>query len=225
MAKYIGLLTSDARGKVGGIIMGRANSGTTLKSHAVPINPRTVNQFAQRAAVGQANHAWGTLSGSDQVSWMALALQYVYVNSLAQSYSPTGRQLYTQAFSNAARFGDVPPSTAPAVKPAIQPIDNVLAALSGGTLTLTAQASGLDYSGNWICQCSSSISPGIIYTKGVRRNFMGASVSVAALDVTAAFTKAYGPPASPHASLSVRVVPTDPTGYVSGTPALISVSY
>ena len=56
MARYIGTLTSDARGKLGGLVLTRARNGTNLKAHAVPVNKATImEQVWQQPADSRTN--------------------------------------------------------------------------------------------------------------------------------------------------------------------------
>jgi len=108
MAKYIGTLTSDARGKVGGLVLTRARNGTNIRAMAVPVNPATVRQVYTRGIIGAALSAYRQLTAPQQGSWSLFAALYTWTNSLAQPFTPTGLQLWTQAYVNAARFGTMP---------------------------------------------------------------------------------------------------------------------
>ena len=220
MAKYIGSLTTDARGKVGGLVLTRARNGTNLRAKGVPIQPRSPAQLSLRSIFGSALPAWRNLSTPQQTTWALLAAQITYVNSLAQSYSPTALQLWTQAYINAATFATVPPPLAPSAPPYVAQITLVSAALVAGNLVFSAFGTAGAYPGSASISASSVMSPTIRYQTTRRRQPMGVFALTGLLTATARFRAAYGSLPAIGATLSLRAVPFDPVSYISATPAL-----
>lgn len=217
MARYIGSLTSDARGKVGGHIHTRARSGTTLKAHGVGTNPQSNFQNSLRSVFGSAASAWRQLSQSNQTTWGLLAAQYTYVNSLGQSYSPTGLQLWTQAWVNAATLGATPPATAPVSPPSVAPGADFMAEIAFGDLNVGLSGSGgFPYTGSWSVSLSHVIPATLNYTRGIRRRPMGAANLASHIICTAAWRRAYGRLPGADNKLAYRVVPFDPTYFITG---------
>lgn len=221
MAKYIGTLTSDARGKVGGLVLTRARNGTNLKAHAVGVNPRSTYQLSLRQSFASAIAQWRALTTSQQQTWALLAPQYTYVNTLGQSYSPTALQLYTQAWMNATLSATAPPASAPTSPPFINQLLAVTLSFFPFTLTASATQSGpAPYSGAYTLSLSAPLSASISYTRGTRRRPMGFTLSGPGFDVTAAYLTAFGRVAGIGALIAYRAVPFDPVSFISAAPVI-----
>jgi hypothetical protein len=224
MARYIGTITSDARGKVGGLVMTRASNGTNLKAHAVPVNVRSQYQATNRQRLSAAVTAWRKLSDPQRVTWSLIAYQYTYLNSLAQAYSPTGLQLWTQAFINAATVGATPPAMAPTVLPSVPPVYSLFFHSS----SFGVYFNGIDSIGDpplaWNVSVSSVLRSTINYTTGIRRRPMGGVVGSPTINCTAEWEAAYGAIPVVNATVSARALAFDNVSYISGTPSLFKLS-
>jgi len=223
MAKYIGLLSSDARGKLGGLIMSRARGATTLKAHAVPRRAPTPAQSTQRARMASAIQSWRNLTGSNQTTWAVYAASQVWTNSLGTTYSPTGLQLYTQAFINAAYFKATPPANIPPgtiQPPVISTID-----ISPGFATAEVVVNAFlgTYTGPWIFWISNFISPSRNYTKTISRAFMGTNPGGNFIIFGQQFFERYGNFISGTKTYACAALPVDATSYISGTKTLLNV--
>jgi hypothetical protein len=219
VARYIGTLTSDARGKVGGVVMTRARNGTNLKAHGVGVNPRSTYQLSLRQMFASARAAFIGLLGSQQEAWGVLAPQYTYVNALGQSYSPTALQLWTQAYMNAALSGTTPPGLPPTSPPFIDQIVQLTMVRAGSNLTLGAQSvGGIDYTGSWTASCSSQLPVTVNFTHQVRRRPMGFAALGPSIFCGPAFIRAYGYLPGVDTPVSVRAVCFDPVSFISATP-------
>lgn len=217
MAKYIGTLTSDARGKVGGIVLTRARNGTNLKAHAVPRNVATQRQNDQQTTMAASLFAWRQLTDVQQVSWGAIAAVQTWRNSLAQVFVPTGLQLWTQAFSNAFYLGTTPPATAAGSPSSVEPITTVtlIGSLIGYILEV-APASGT-YSGAFLIFMSAVIPQSRNYTRTISRRFIGSNSGGNFISLGYGWQNAYGPYPPNFTISNVRAVPIDPTYFYSGT--------
>lgn len=218
MAKYIGTLTSDARGKLGGVVLTKARNGTNLKSHSVPVNTRSIAQQRNRSTIAQSNSQWRKLTQANQTTWKLLAAQYVYLNSLSQTYVPTGQQLYAQAFYNATQCGGTVPATAPIAPPAVSPVTSYILEGNGSFLLYVLYNGGTPYSGAWFISASYILPASINYTSTIRRRFMGGNTTGNELFATDPYLAAWGvvPPVDSY--IASRIVPCDPTYFISGTP-------
>ncbi len=223
MAKYVGTLTSDMRGKVGGLVFSKGQSGTTLKANRAPINPASSYQQATRAAVASAASLWVAMSAYDRTSWGVLAAQYTYTNSLAQTYSPTGQQLFTGAVVLAAKCSSVPPSTAPATKPVITAITTLSIVNSSPDLLVTAYSGGSSYDGYATFQASAPVNNSVNYIRSTRLRFMGFIVTGNELFMQTAYIAAYGSLPPQTSSIVIRAVPYDGASYIAGTPLVVSL--
>lgn len=220
MARYIGNLTSDARGKVGGIVLTRARTGTTLKAHAIGVNPASIYQGKRRTIFASALAGWRNAGAGSNSNWSLLAALITYTNSLGQTYQPTGLQLWTQAWVNAAAFNTVPPSTVTVAAPAVIPILSVSLTRIGSVLDLSVFGYLGAYVGAWTASLSSNVSDSLMYTKGLRRRPLCPGQTINHVDVGPDWQIAYGPLPAINSGVSIRVVPVDPTSFVSGMPAV-----
>ena len=92
--KYIGLLSSAASGKLGGIVASHNRGGTYFRHHAVPVQPRTPAQTLVRNQLQGFSSAFKALSPSQVAGWNALALTVTLKSKLGTTYNPTGQQLF-----------------------------------------------------------------------------------------------------------------------------------
>ena len=217
MAKYIGLLTSDMRGKLGGLVTSRSRSATTLKAHAVPTRTASPLQSARRMQFSQALYAWRQLDASQVASWQSLAAMLTWSNSLAQTFTPTGLQLWQQAFVNASLLGRVPPSSAPSSPPSVVPVlSATITGSTAGYLIAVSPASGT-YEGAFLAFVSRPIQPSVTYTASIKRVFGGGNPGGNYVIVYPNFGPGYGPLPPVGSYVALRILPIDPTTYISGT--------
>ena len=92
--KYIGLLSSAASGKLGGIVASHNRGGTYFRHHAVPVQPRTPAQTAVRNQLQGFSSAFKNLTPTQIAGWNALALTVTLKSKLGTTYNPTGQQLF-----------------------------------------------------------------------------------------------------------------------------------
>lgn len=114
--KYIGLLSSAASGKLGGIVASHNRSGSFFRHHSVPVQPRTAAQLAVRNQLAAFSSAFRALTGAQVAGWNALGSTVTLKNPLGVAYHPTGQQLFVGCNRNLASIGisDIL-STAPSI--------------------------------------------------------------------------------------------------------------
>jgi len=217
MAKYLGLLTTDMRGKIGGIVASRGRTGTTLKAKGVPRLAPTPAQNIQRSRLASALFAWRQLTTLQQLSWGGIAATLTWSNSLANTFTPTGLQLWTQAFINQATLNAVPPSTAGGSPSTVVPITTVTIVTSTGVAQLLVNLTGPTYTGNWAAYLSAPIPASVNYTKTTARRLVAVVAGGNFNFFQTAYIAAFGALPPVGAYTSVRVVPIDPTYGYSGT--------
>lgn len=120
--KYIGLISSDARGKNGGNVASRNRFGTYLRRHVSPVQPRTASQQSNRQAFGAISSAWRSITAAEQQGWNTLATTVTFKNTLGAAYSPTGAQLFMLFSRNLIRAGGSTNAVAPTNIPTIPAI-------------------------------------------------------------------------------------------------------
>lgn len=220
MAKYLGLITSDIRGKIGGMVFSRSRGGSTLKAKTTPRHPGSVGQMMQQSTMSNANAAWKIMSAADRTTWAVQAAATIWSNSLGGTYSPTAQQLWCQAYSNAALLATVPPSTFPATFTPAQPIAFAGVTSSGSDLQLTVYPTSGAYTGNVLFFASHIVPPTVGYFKTLPRRFMNESASGGTANIANAYKNAYGAMPQPGSYLPIRAIPFVGSAFISGTPFL-----
>lgn len=78
MAKLLGPLhSSEARGRMGGLVFNTWRGGATCKAKHAPAQPRTSLQLVARARASQLARMWGTtLDAADRLSWNDYAVAH-----------------------------------------------------------------------------------------------------------------------------------------------------
>lgn len=188
MAKYIGLVSTDLRGKIGGVVGSRAVTGTTLRSRVSGVNPASASQLAQRAQQSHIAQQWNQLAAYNQLTWIALAAQVTLTNSLGVLYTPTGQQLFISANRTYFAYHGSLLLTAPGTAPAVPSVTALNVTRVSGVLT--AYISVGAYTTIPLCKlyATSPRSQGVSYaSKGNARFITFYAVVYSSADITAAW--------------------------------------
>jgi hypothetical protein len=135
--KYLGLLSTDARGKVGGMVLSRSSAGTTARRHSPGVQPATAKQHAARSRFAAAQNAWTALDYTDQVAWINLAAVTTWTSTLGLGYQPSAQQLYVQCAIMLATAGLTYLPTAPLAVPTVPAPTSPSLTYSSGDLDLS----------------------------------------------------------------------------------------
>jgi len=103
--KYIGLLSSAASGKLGGVVASHNRGGAYFRKHVVPVQPRTASQTANRNQLAAFSSAFKSLTASQIAGWNALGSSVTLKDKLGNSYNPTGQQLFVSCNRHLASLG------------------------------------------------------------------------------------------------------------------------
>ena len=103
--KYIGLISSAASGKLGGIVASHNRNGTYLRHHSIPVQPRTPAQRLVRNQLAGFSSYFKSLSAADVSGWNALAATITLKSKLGTTYNPTGQQLFVSCNKHLAEIG------------------------------------------------------------------------------------------------------------------------
>lgn len=121
--KYIGLISSDARGKLGGTASQRTRAGLHLRPHVRNCDKASPAQFAQRNLMGSISSAWRALTPAQRQGWNELASTTHQTDNLGRVHTMTGINLYRKLRANAevAHLDNItnppgPPPTIPGFK-------------------------------------------------------------------------------------------------------------
>lgn len=218
MAKFTaGVGFGQASGSIAGTTYSRNRFGPYIRNRAVPVNPSTSPQASVRARFGAQAAAWRGLSTAERLQWNTQAPLISLVDTLGQTYTPSGAQfyssvnLYRQITGQAALT--VPPVTD--TPPALLTLGGTAAA---GTPALSITFSAPIAAGDFlILQATAPNSAG--------RNFFGRSEykQIAVLDngdttpfdALSAYNAVFGAlgTGDAGAKISIRAVPVSANGF------------
>lgn len=126
-------------GKLGGLVAARNKGGQYFRRNAMPTNPQTPGQTANRTLFGANVNAWIQLTDADKVSWNVWAANVPFLDALGQTYHMSGQQAFIRAHSALVAGGPGPFETAPTL------FDNGMPVIAMGQLDVGAVAGQVDY--------------------------------------------------------------------------------
>lgn len=81
----------------------------------MPVNPNTSAQASRRNNFQENSQAWRALTAAQRLDWSNMAQNVTLIDSLGQTYHPTGAQLYLSINTNLDTLGSARVSTPPAL--------------------------------------------------------------------------------------------------------------
>lgn len=94
MARVVGSLLGELRGKLGGNVFSRNKSGAIIRQYVKPVSPNTVAQVNARAGFGQAGSLWATLSAAYRAYWGEFAESIFRPKNSTNIGQYTGQQAF-----------------------------------------------------------------------------------------------------------------------------------
>lgn len=115
MAKVVGPLhSSEARGRMGGLVFNTFRGMATVKAKHAPAQPRSQKQLTARGIAVNLSRTWA--ASSNQAAWNAYAAAHTYLDGMGLTIRATGLNWYLALNSrlNALLIGsvDTPPVVA-----------------------------------------------------------------------------------------------------------------
>lgn len=163
--KFLG---PPASGSQAGTTSSRNRFGQYLRTRAVPVQPRTPKQTANRAIFTIGSSAWRGLTDPQRTAWNDYAAQITRNDSLGSGYSPTGAELYTGSVIAIQSGGQTdPPLSLPAYFMSITAMAYVDPSPGPEALTATLNTTGANNS--LIVETSGPVSSGLTSAAAVRR--------------------------------------------------------
>ena len=230
--KYIGLLSSAASGKMGGIVASHNRGGQYFRKHSIPTQPRTAAQKLVRNQLQAFSSAFKSLTASQVQGWNALALTVTLKSKLGTTYHPTGQQLFVSCNKHLANVNITTQlSNAPAI-PSIPGITTFTATPVGSGTTVTSW--GLAVTPNLPANFAVQVRATAVQTggrtfigKSAYRNIWGINPSPTQptnANIFSAYIARFGPlPASGTVSFQLRLV--DPVSGFAGTPVSVNAAF
>jgi len=194
--KYLSPLLSDARASIGGATASKNRAGNYFRERIAPVQPRTPAQQAIRAGLATLSAQWRALTASQIAAWNALATQVVKKDSLGNSYTLTGEQLYVGNNQSLTLNSQANVSTPPASPPSFPGPMLLAAAASAGGATFTLDSGLLAAPAGYVFEVRATpqLSAGISFVGASRYRFIDslADSTFASLNIHAAYIAKFG---------------------------------
>ena len=131
------ILDVPRSGSYQGLTSSRNRFGQYVRTRATPVNPNSTAQGLVRARLSANAAAWRTLTGAQREGWDSLGNSLSRTDSLGQTYTLTGFQMYVSVNNLKALAGDASVADAPAL--------TTPSTILTATITLTAAALSIAY--------------------------------------------------------------------------------
>lgn len=109
----MGIIVSEARGKVSGNVFSKNKGGAIVRNRVTPINRRSTSQQNQRQVLAALAASWRGLSDAERASWNAASPNFPQSDNLGQTIYLSGEQLFVRCNLNLTLTGNSLIDTAP----------------------------------------------------------------------------------------------------------------
>jgi len=192
-----GAIISEIRNKIAATVYSKNGSGAIIRNRVTPINRRTSLQTNQRQLLASLASAWRGLTQLERDGWNAASPNFPQTDSLGQTVTLTGEQLYIRSNANLVQIGQAqitaaPPPTSFAI------LAMGATVLTGGAFTQAFSPDPVPAGFSLVMKATRPLSPG--------KNFLGqsefrfiqveAAAAVSPADLDAAYEAIFGDKAS-----------------------------
>lgn len=113
MKVTLGIIVSEARGKVSGNVFSKNKGGAIVRNRVTPINRRSATQQNQRQQLAALAASWRGLTEAQRVGWNAASPNFPQSDNLGQTIFLSGEQLYVRCNLNLLLIGEAQITDAP----------------------------------------------------------------------------------------------------------------
>lgn len=135
------LFSSEARGRVGGIVFNTWRGAHTVKVKISPAQPRSARQTAVRAYVTTLSKAWAVLSDAQRLAWTEWANAHPLTDWAGTKLRSTGLNVFlalnSRKLDQSLLMNPAPPTSAAPINPA-----NMVITPGAGTMSIAFTAYG-----------------------------------------------------------------------------------
>lgn len=215
--KYLGQPQS---GSLAGQTASHNRAGQYLRNRRSPVQPVGSGRRAFiRSAFGAASSGWSALGSALQLSFNAYAAAHPITDSLGQSITLTGHQMYVAIATQLSNVLEAPPTAVPVSSDTVAPIVSVFTVTHAGVITLTLTPTG-GASDFILIAFSKPQSPGVTFNKTFWQQLFVPGNSVGAATYGVSYIAEFGTiPAGTRVFL--KLTPVNQYG-VTGTPLITS---
>jgi hypothetical protein len=210
------VLTVPQSGSMAGTTASHNRAGQYLRNRRTPVNPvGTGRRGVIKAAFGGASSAWASLTVINQAGWTAYAAAHPITDSLGQSITLTGQQMFVSCATQLKNCGQAYPTLPPASSSVAGAGTPTLTAVHSGAITLTP--AGLGASTDFqLVAFAGPVSGGVSFQKTFWQDTVVAGNSVVPIVATTSYTTQFGPIVAGQ-RVFYKVTPVNQYG-VTGTP-------
>ena len=215
--KYLGPPQS---GSQAGTTASHNRSGQYYRNRRSPVQPvGTGRRAAQRAAFGSASSAWASLSAANQAAWISFAAGHPITDSLGQSITLTGQNMFVSCGSQLLNCGQALPTVPPVSTATTSPVVTAFTVTHLGVITVTLDGSGSadDFI---LLAFAAPVSAGVTFQKTFWQMMPLAGNSVGGATYGTAYVTQFGTiPAG--TKVFVKLTPVNQYGF-TGVPVILS---
>jgi len=106
MKVTMGIIVSEARGKVSGNVFSKNKGGAIVRNRVTPINRRSTSQQNQRQQLAALAASWRGLTDAQRAGWNAASPNFPQSDNLGQTIFLSGEQLYIRCNLNLLLIGE-----------------------------------------------------------------------------------------------------------------------
>jgi len=137
MKVTMGIIVSEARGKVSGNVFSKNKGGAIVRNRVTPINRRSTSQQNQRQQLAALSASWRGLTEAQRVGWNAASPNFPQSDNLGQTIFLSGEQLYVRSNLNLILIGESQITDAPTPTSFdVLAFTSLTAAAGAGTISL-----------------------------------------------------------------------------------------
>jgi hypothetical protein len=138
--KFLGVPSS---GSIAGTVFSHNRAGQYQRNRRAPVQPVGTGRRAfVRANFSAASTAWAALTAANQAAWIAFANSHPITDSLGQSITLTGQQMYVAVGAQLLNCGQTLPTAVPVSSAVAAPVVSAFTVTHAGVITVTLTASG-----------------------------------------------------------------------------------
>ena len=183
--------TVPTSGSIGNVTYSRTRGQQTMRQRAVPVNPRSTAQVAQRSKLTSAAAAWRGLTGTQMAGWIAFGNSFTVQNALGTSIHLTGLQCYIKVNTVNSLNGDSQVSTPPAL-PVFLPVTTTGITATAGTQLLSVQGTSPASGTKFMIYASPQRSAGVGFNGQFRFLATFTTATAGSFVVTTPYSAAFG---------------------------------
>lgn len=184
----------------------------------MPVQPIGTGRRAFiRASFGASSTAWSTLTAAAQASWISYAASHPITDSLGQSITLTGHQMFVSVATALQNVGVAIPSVVPVSAAVTAPVASVFTVTHLGVITITLSGGG-SASDFILIAFSRPVSAGVTFMKTFWQQTHVAASSVGAATYGPAYVAEFGT-IPVGTKVFLKLTPVNQYG-VTGTPVI-----